>query len=74
MTPPITGFNVNMATTCAAPAAANNFSILVTDNAVYNISVTARNIVGDSEPALAATKSIGNFSLLKVLESIFNRS
>ena len=32
---------------CDAPA---NCSIPVTDNTVYNISVTARNIVGDSEP------------------------
>ena len=37
-----------MAVMCDAPA---NCSIPVTDNTVYNISVTVRNIVGDSEPA-----------------------
>ena len=35
---------------CGVPATANNCSIPVTDNTVYNISVTARNIVGNSEP------------------------
>ena len=45
---------------CDAAAAANNCSIPVTDNTVYNISVTARNIEGESEPAPATR---GNISL-----------
>lgn len=60
-TPPITGFNVttdNAAVMCDAPATANNCSIPVTDNTVYNISVTARNIVGGSEPAPATRGKI----------------
>ena len=46
---------------CGVPATANNCSIPVTDNTVYNISVTARNIVGGSEPVtISRGKIISN--------------
>ena len=43
---------------CDAPATDNNCSIQVIDDTVYNISVTARNFEGGSEPV---TISRGKF-------------